>query len=480
MVEIIDIQQGSDEWIELRKTCISSSDAGSVMGESPCKARIELLKEKATGVTKPITKSQEYIFAKGHESEALAREILEIEQLAEFPPIVAISEIEGIKILASLDGYNAESRRIFEHKLYSEKLAKAVLSGDIPRHHIWQMEFQLLVTGADHDVFVVSDGTAESRISTEYRTNPELRQRLVEGIKQFSADLANFTATTPVDLVPTAKPLPEVSCTVSGSLVSSNVTQCIDAAKSLAEIESRRELETDQDFADKELFNKHVKKARDVLKSKLAEVRGRFVSYSDFESSVKELDSIFQQMQSHGEKQVKAAKEAKKQAIFDRALKELNQHIDSMSDKVKPYDLHKVIRIDPDFESAAKNKKTIESIESSVFDKLAGLKIDATLEAERIAKNVEIISGDYGFLFADAESFIHLSAEEVSEIAERRISAMNQAETQKPEPETKQAKQQETVKITISFECGKHESGEIIKAVKQALQGKTHNIEIGE
>jgi len=77
---------------------------------------------------------------------------------------------------------------LFEHKLWNESLVAQVRAKELAPHYYWQLEQQLLVSGAECVIVVCSDGTDENFVSMEYRPAAQL----VEGWKQFEAD-QNFS-----------------------------------------------------------------------------------------------------------------------------------------------------------------------------------------------------------------------------------------------------------------------------------------------
>lgn len=59
-------------------------------------------------------------------------------------------------------------------------------------HYYWQLEQQLLVSGAERVIFVCSDGTEQNFVSMEYRPVRGRAEQLIEGWKQFEADLEAY------------------------------------------------------------------------------------------------------------------------------------------------------------------------------------------------------------------------------------------------------------------------------------------------
>lgn len=109
--QLIEIEQGSDEWLELRKNKRTASIAPGVIGESeffPNGARECWLFFKQ-GVT---DKPPEHILAWGNRYEPLARAVFNMRYEFDTKPVVFV---DG-KYLASLDGWDADKKVICEIK----------------------------------------------------------------------------------------------------------------------------------------------------------------------------------------------------------------------------------------------------------------------------------------------------------------------------------------------------------------------------
>ena len=76
-MEIVNLVQGSAEWLAHRQQHYNASDAPAMMGCSPYKTRDELIRELATGITAEVSVETQSIFDAGHRFEALARPLAE-------------------------------------------------------------------------------------------------------------------------------------------------------------------------------------------------------------------------------------------------------------------------------------------------------------------------------------------------------------------------------------------------------------------
>lgn len=119
-MKIHNVAQGSAEWLALRAKFRTASEAPAMMGASKYQSRTDLLMAKKTGITPDVTPSQQFIFDKGHATEAMARPLAEALIGEELYPIVAT---EG-NLLASMDGATTDSF----HSLCSNKVSPSIVA----------------------------------------------------------------------------------------------------------------------------------------------------------------------------------------------------------------------------------------------------------------------------------------------------------------------------------------------------------------
>jgi len=185
--------QGSPEWLALRKEYRTASNASTMLGLNTYKSRKAMMMEDATDEVKEVSSFTQNLFDKGHETEALARDIInEREKEKLITPVISM-EIDGLKLLASFDGLCPKFA--FEHKLFNEKFRDG-----IPIEYKYQLEQQLLISGVDYVLFVSSDGTIYNWIEHKYVSDAGIRKQLIDGWKQYEKDLAGFMPSNEVDL----------------------------------------------------------------------------------------------------------------------------------------------------------------------------------------------------------------------------------------------------------------------------------------
>ncbi len=220
--EIHNLLQGSDEWHAFRFTHHGASEAAAMLGLSKKVTRTELVRMKATGLAKEFSDwVQENILDYGHEVEALARPLAEKILADDLYPVTCSLGAES----ASCDGLTMAETIGFEHKQWNADLAASVAAGFLPEDHVPQVQQQLMVTGAEKWMFMVSDGTEENMVWMWVYPNAAWFDRIRAGWEQFDIDVANYKQ---VDLVekPTAEPiaaLPALVVQTEGKVVSSNL-----------------------------------------------------------------------------------------------------------------------------------------------------------------------------------------------------------------------------------------------------------------
>ena len=138
-------QQGSHEWLELRKRFIGASDAPVIMGVSPYKTKRQLWEEKL-GLISPMVNTR--AIAYGLEMEPEARESYErVTGNIMVPEVVYHQQIPYM--MASLDGLSIDRKIAVEIKNVCEADHEIAKLGVIPEKYIPQVQHQLSVLGID-------------------------------------------------------------------------------------------------------------------------------------------------------------------------------------------------------------------------------------------------------------------------------------------------------------------------------------------
>lgn len=430
-MKIHKVLQGSPEWLQLRATAFTASEAPAMMGCSPYMTRTELLNQKHTGMAPEVPAATQRLFDNGHATEAQFRPIAEEIIGDDLYPVTGSIELDGMTLLASFDGLTMDYSIGFEHKLFNIGVADFIDQfGEPPIYHCWQMEQQLLVSGANEILFATSDGTKENSVLCRYTSKPERRAALIAGWKQFAEDLASYVPSV-VRVAPVAKVVASLPVAldmrVEGKLLSCNLEQYKPAA--LAYIAAiNTELETEQDFGDAEADAKFCRDSANKLKLAIELALGQMGDINTALNTVKEIASAFDAKGLMLEKLVKARKDELRQQIIVKADQSLGKHEASLEQRVG----HGVrIGVHADFAGVIKGKRNLDSIQDAVDTELARAKIAASELADRAEANIKTLGGeahDWSFLFPDLATVATKPAEDFANLMAARIKAHQDAE----------------------------------------------------
>lgn len=438
------LQQGSQAWHEFRAKHYGASELSAAAGASKYTTRADLVKEKATGISKDVDARTQALFDKGHAAEESARAIAEEIIGEELSPMVMSLEIDGIPLSASLDGCTFGNEIIFEHKLYSEKLAEQVRNKDLEPHYCLQIDQQLLVSGASKCLFMTSDGTKENMAWMWYDAAQSDFEEICNVWKQFAADVAAYVPAE-VKEAPKAEAiiaLPSVYVQATGMVTASNLAEFKEAATTfIANIKT--ELISDDDFANAEATVKFCKDAEVNLESTKASVLAQM---STVDEVVRTLDHIAAQLRDKRlmlDKLVKSEKESRKAAIVDKARIAFNEYFVALEEEIKPV---RLIAQHPDFGGAMKGLKKLSAMQEAVDTALR----DGKFAAEQVAKDVRAklswckeSSAGFGFLFSDLSILIANNGMEAFQAIVNGRIAQHKADEAAKEEATRQRIQQE-------------------------------------
>ena len=447
-MKIHNVAQGSAEWLALRAQFRTASEAPAMMGASKYQTRTDLLAAKKTGITPDVTPSQQFIFDKGHATEAMARPLAEALIGEELYPIVAT---EG-NLLASMDGATMLGETLFEHKLWNESVVAQVKAGDLAPHYYWQLEQQLLVSGAERVIFVCSDGTPENFVHMEYRPVAGRAAQLIEGWKQFEADLANFEMADAPSIVVGKAPdeLPALRIELTGMVTASNIQ--IFEQSALAVIDSvKTELATDQDFADAKKAVKWCGDVESAVDAAKKQALSQTATIAEVFSSLDRISAHARETRLKVNKLVQAQELLVKTAIKQKAELALAEHIAGINRTLGQVALP---HVHVDFAGAMKSKRTIASLQDAVDTELARAKIDASQAADSIRLNLTSLAElavDHAFLFSDVQQLVTKANDDLVTLIKFRISEHQKAEQAKADAkriaEEQEAKRLAAIKL---------------------------------
>jgi predicted phage-related endonuclease len=425
-------EAGSPEWHYERGISFCASDATVLMGAMPGKTRDDLLKEKFTGISKTVSDyTEKVVFAKGHRVEELARPIAEKRLDVDLTPEVFVRTVNGMRFLASLDGIEMPTRHTaWECKQFNKELFEIVSTGgELTEKHYWQLEQQILVADIKDHYFACADEKDDCYAQIGYTSKPERREKLVLAWKQFEIDLANYVLPEAEAAKAIAEPvetLPAITYSTdfksTGLELRSNIEAFKAAAQRLVE-QSKKTLESDQDFANAEARIKSCKAAEDKISVIQNNVVGEVADIDKFVKDLGAISEMLRQCRLNEDKQVKARKEAIKNDAIRDAQESFATHIDFICKGLSQYGVTMPV-IHVDFAGAIKGLKTISSVAGKLNDVIAQGKIEAQAMENKIRSNLELldhIAEGYSHLFYDKQNLVVNTSEYIAAVAKQRI-----------------------------------------------------------
>lgn len=137
-MKIIDISQGSQEWLDLRNSKITATDCAPIMGVSEYQsARMRWLDK-----VNPQPKVENDAMRRGKELEPIARDYFSKKYKADFIAPVVLNEDRPWQ-MASLDGYDARQKMLLEIKCPGEAVFARAKAGVISPDYLYQCHHQL-------------------------------------------------------------------------------------------------------------------------------------------------------------------------------------------------------------------------------------------------------------------------------------------------------------------------------------------------
>jgi len=432
-MQIHNLIQGSPEWQRFRLEHFGASEAAAMLGLSSKVSRTELLHMKHTGTAKEFSDwVQANILDYGHQVEALARPLVEGVIGTELYPVTCS---DGL-LSASCDGLTMAEDVAFEHKQWNIELAAAVAMGHLPDEYQPQCQQIMMVTKAEHVMFVVSDGTAEQIVIMQVLPDADWQERIRAGWAQFAADLATYE---PKEFVakPAAEPimqLPALSIQIRGEVTVSNLPAF--KAKADAFIASiKTDLLTDEDFANAEATIKFCDQTEKALDQAKKAAIAQTASIDELMRTIDHIDAQLREKRLLLTRTVKDKKELLKAGILNKAKLDFSEHVAALEVEIAPLRLNCVA---PDFAGAMKNKRTLATLHDAVDTEMANAKIAVGAAAAAIRSRLawyKDAAAGYEFLFADLQAVIQKADDDFKLLANSRIDAHKEEAAEKLEEE---------------------------------------------
>lgn len=444
---ILNVRQGTPEWLQARaESDGTASELPAATGKSKYQSRNELLAQRKSGIAKEVDASTRALFDRGHEAEALARQIAERIIGDELSPTTVVIKIDGLRLLASLDGITFDDDVIFEHKLWNAGLADQVKNGSLEEHYTLQIDQELLVSGASKCLFMTSDGTETNCAWMWYETTAEKKAAVVATWKQFHKDLSEFVVRDVKEVkAESIMALPALSVQIRGEVVSTNLPDFKAQAEAfIASIKT--DLQTDEDFAQAEANVKFCKDAEDGLEAAKKAAIAQTASIDELMRTVDHIAAQLRDKRLMLDKLVKSQKELIKAGIIAAARQKFDSIIAGLEAEIKPI---RLVYAQPGFTEVIKSKRTLASLHDAVDTELSR----ATIEAESIARDIrdklawcKSNADGYGFLFRDLQQIIFKASDDFQLLVTTRIAEYKKAEEKRLEDERARIRAEEEAK----------------------------------
>jgi putative phage-type endonuclease len=423
--------QGSTEWHAHRATHFNASDAPAMMGCSPYETRTQLIHRLKTGIGREVDPVLQRRFDDGHRFEALARPLAE-QIIGE--DLYPVTGTKG-ELSASFDGLTMAEDIGFEHKSLNNELREALPAQGLnegvtlPLLYRVQMEQQCMVAECERELFMASKWEGEPGNETLveerhcwYESNTKLADDIEAGWRQLAVDLAAYVPAEPAAPKPTGnarESLPALIIEAKGEITDSNLDAYkVQALGVIASIPTK--LETDQQFADAKEDAKFCRNVKEAVDQAAQVILGRMGSV---DAAIKAIDL---------ENAVETEEKRRKQKMLTDGADALRAHVVSLNTRIgKPL----MPVIPADFAGAAKNKRTIESLQNAIDTELARAKIEANRVADLIDANLKTLAAaEPATLFPDTAQLVLKAADDLAAVISSRIAAHKAAEEAKAKP----------------------------------------------
>lgn len=447
-MRVLDVTQGSPEWIAARSKYFTASDAPAMMGFSPYCSRADLVRNKALGIVPEVDEYKQRLFDSGHEIEEFARTIVQETVFGEeLYPVTAVSDDD--RFLASLDGTTMDESATWECKKSNEKLRAAVALSEVPDSHWPQLEHQCIVTGARHVIFTISDGTEAGTVSIPYVSMPDRRVAIRQGWTQFEKDVAEYQHVEDAPRVTgtVIEALPSLSVRVRGEVIESNLE--VYRERALAYVEGiNTELTTDQHFADAAVDIKFCETGEATLKLTKEQILGQTKTIDEAFRVIDQVSASLRAKRLTIEKLVESRKAAIRAEILRDGQDKFAAHLVSLEKRVG----HPVVLPSgPDFAGVMRNKRTLSSLRDAVATELSRAKIAANEVADGISFNVGTLSDlsrpDEAHLFPDLGALVLKAPDDFRAVVGQRVAAHRVKEEARIASERERIRQEEVARI---------------------------------
>lgn len=446
-MEILNLQQGSAEWLAHRRTTKNASDAPAMLGESKYKTRSELIKERATGIAQEVDRNLQRRFDDGHKFEALARPLAEKIIGDDLYPVTGKNGEYG----ASFDGLTMDERFAYEHKTLNNDIRACTCAADLPLMYRIQMEQQLMVSeNTEKVLFVATQWSGDDCVEEVhfwYEPDHFLRQSIIDGWAQFDKDVAAYVPeeVKAQPVTKAAETLPVPSIVVRGEITTSNLAEITPEFDRILGA-MNTELVTDDHFAQADIDAKACREAAKNLKLTAQAVINQIAPVSEAVSTLEDYAKKFDALGLTLEKGVKDQKDALKENAILKAKQDFAEHVAALEKEIAPL---RMSIIAPNFAEAIKGVKTIATMNDRIKTALAQGRADAEAEARDLRTKINWFdehAAEHKFLFNDLATIIRKPSDDFALLVKTRISEHQNEQERKLEAERARIRLEEAAK----------------------------------
>ncbi len=182
-MKIYKVEQGSEEWLKLRREHVCATDTGIILGVNPWNKNIYKLYQEKMDEGAGFFETEH--MRKGKENEIVAREKFNQESEYVFVPQVGESD-HFPYLLASLDGLNFDGDINLEIKSFDTKGYEKALNTDIPPHYMTQVQTGLIVNDqAKKCIYLCSNWETGEYFVRDVFPNIEMQNKIIQTAHTF-------------------------------------------------------------------------------------------------------------------------------------------------------------------------------------------------------------------------------------------------------------------------------------------------------
>jgi len=143
-MKVINLEQGSTQWLNWRKSKVTASKIGAIMGTSPYQTPNDVYEEM---IGDSLGQPPNFAMQRGLALEPIARQIVSKTFELDLQPLV-VEHDEISYLAASLDGFDKRQEIVWENKAPGKQEHSETETKGIPSKYFFQCHMQLFITGA--------------------------------------------------------------------------------------------------------------------------------------------------------------------------------------------------------------------------------------------------------------------------------------------------------------------------------------------